>query len=93
MGGSTTWPKLKDLPSLGISVLGESLDAAVNSLSAKRVFIPGTGMWLESAIEQLVPAGDHVIVVLRVHATTVHDDYRDEAPIVFYRSTFRRLDG
>lgn len=101
---STTWPKLKDLPVLGISVLGESHDAAARSLAAKTgdrfagletestdrgaVFIHGTSVWLESAIEQLVPAGDHTIVVLRVHDITVHDDV---SPIVFHRSTFRRL--
>ncbi len=101
---STTWPKLKDLPLLGISVLGEAHDAAAKSLAAKTgdrfagletkstdggaVFIHGTSVWLESAIEQLVPAGDHTIVVLRVHDITVHDDV---APIVFHRSTFRKL--
>jgi flavin reductase (DIM6/NTAB) family NADH-FMN oxidoreductase RutF len=101
---STTWPKLKDLPFLGISLLGESHDAAVKTLAAKTgdrfagletkstergaLFIHGTSVWLESAIEQLVPAGDHIIVVLRVHEITVHDDV---APIVFHRSTFRRL--
>jgi flavin reductase (DIM6/NTAB) family NADH-FMN oxidoreductase RutF len=52
------------------------------------VFIDGTSVWLESAIEQLVPAGDHTIVVLRVTSLTVHEDV---APIVFHRSTFRRL--
>jgi flavin reductase (DIM6/NTAB) family NADH-FMN oxidoreductase RutF len=103
---STTWPKLKDLPFLGISVLGESHDAAAKTLAAKTgdrfvgldttssergaVFIHGTSVWLESAIEQEVVAGDHTIVVLRVHDITVHDDV---APIVFHRSTFRRLDG
>ena len=77
-----TWPKLKDLPFLGISVLGESHDAAAETLAAKTgdrfagletgstergaVFIHGTSVWLESAIEQVVPAGDHSIVVLRV---------------------------
>jgi flavin reductase (DIM6/NTAB) family NADH-FMN oxidoreductase RutF len=45
-------------------------------------------VWLESAIEQEVPAGDHTIVVLRIHEITVHDDV---APIVFHRSAFRRL--
>lgn len=103
---STTWPKLKDLPLLGISVLGEAHDAVAKSLAAKTgdrfagletkstdggaVFIHGTAVWLESAIEQLVPAGDHTIVVLRVRDVTVHQDV---APIVFHRSTFRRLDG
>jgi flavin reductase (DIM6/NTAB) family NADH-FMN oxidoreductase RutF len=103
---STTWPRLKDVPVLGISLLGESHDAAARALAAKTgdrfagletkstdrgaVFIHGTTVWLESAIENLVPAGDHTIVVLRVHDITVHEDV---PPIVFHRSTFRRLDG
>ena len=101
---STTWPKLKDLPLLGISVLGEAHDAAAKTLAAKTgdrfagletkstdggaVFIHGTSVWLESAIEQLVPAGDHTIVILRVSDITVHAEV---APIVFHRSAFRRL--
>jgi flavin reductase (DIM6/NTAB) family NADH-FMN oxidoreductase RutF len=100
---STTWPKLKDLPVLGISVLGESHDQAARTLAAKTgdrfaglqtvsnrgaVYIDGTAVWLESSVEQLVPAGDHTIVVLRVSAITVHDDV---APIVFHRSAFRKL--
>ena len=52
------------------------------------VFIQGTGVWLESAIEQLIPAGDHTIVVLRVNEVCVDAEV---APIVFHRSTFRRL--
>ncbi|WP_232374930.1 flavin reductase family protein [Mycolicibacterium mengxianglii] len=101
---STTWPKLKDLPVLGISLLGEAHDSAARTLAAKTgdrfaglstlsteagaVFIEGTSVWIESAIDQLVPAGDHTIVVLRVISLTVHDDI---APIVFHRSTFRKL--
>ena len=103
---STTWPKLKNLPMLGISVLGEAQDEAVRTLAAKTgdrflgletvsrisgaVFIKGTSLWLESAIEQLIPAGDHTIVVLRVIEVTVDAGV---APIVFHRSTFRRLGG
>ncbi|MEU0497278.1 flavin reductase family protein [Mycobacterium sp. NPDC006124] len=101
---STTWPKLKDLPFLGISVLGEAHDTAAKTLAAKTgdrfagletatsdrgaLFIHGTSVWLESAIEQEVLAGDHTIVVLRVHDITIHDGV---APIVFHRSAFRRL--
>jgi flavin reductase (DIM6/NTAB) family NADH-FMN oxidoreductase RutF len=103
---STTWPKLQDLPVLGISVLGELHDAAARTLAAKTgdrfaglntvsrngaVYIDGTSVWLEGAIEQLVPAGDHTIVILRVCDITVHDDLQNNAPIVFHRSTFRRL--
>jgi flavin reductase (DIM6/NTAB) family NADH-FMN oxidoreductase RutF len=101
---SETWPQLKDLPRLGISVLGESHNEAARALAAKTgdrfaglstvstdsgaVFVEGTSVWLESAIEQLIPAGDHTIVILRVSDITVHPDV---APIVFHRSTFRRL--
>lgn len=103
---STTWPKLVDRPSLGISVLGEEHDVAARTLAAKTgdrfagldttsrdsgaVFLHGTSVWLESAIEQQIPAGDHTIVILRVSEITVHDDV---PPIVFHRSTFRRLHG
>ncbi len=101
---STTWPKLKDLPLLGISVLGEAHDEAARALAAKTgdrfaglqtvstgggaVFVEGTSVWLESAIEQLIPAGDHTIVILRVSDISVHADV---PPIVFHRSTFRKL--
>ena len=101
---SETWPRLKERPALGISVLGEEHDVAARTLAAKTgdrfagletesrtsgaVFVHGTSVWLESAIEQLIPAGDHTIVILRVSEITVHDDV---PPIVFHRSTFRRL--
>lgn len=101
---SATWPRLKDAPALGISVLGEVQDEAVRALAAKTgdrfagletvsngngaVFIEGTSAWLESAVEQLVPAGDHTIVILRVSNVQVDPDV---APIVFHRSVFRRL--
>ncbi len=103
---STTWPKLRDLPVLGISVLGESHDEAARTLAAKAgdrfsgldtvstesgaVFIDGTSVWLESSVDQLLPAGDHTIVVLRVRNITVRPDV-DVAPIVFHRRSFRRL--
>ncbi len=101
---SETWPKLKRVPMLGISVLGEAHDEAARTLATKTgdrfagletvsnetgaVFIKGTSLWLESAIEQLIPAGDHTIVVLRVTQVTVDPEV---APIVFHRSMFRRL--
>lgn len=101
---SETWPKLARLPALGISVLGESHHEAVRTLAAKNgdrfagldtvtspagaLFVTGTCLWLESAVENLVPAGDHTIVILRVLDLTVHPDV---APVVFHRSRFRRL--
>lgn len=101
---SQTWPKLAEQAVLGISVLGEGHDEAVRTLAAKTgdrfagvetvssaagaVFVAGTCVWLETAIEQSVPAGDHTIVILRIREVTVHGDV---APIIFHRSTIRRL--
>lgn len=101
---SETWPKIKKSPVLGISVLAEAHDTAVRTLAAKTgdrfagldtvssdggaVFVEGTSVWLESAVEQEVPAGDHTIVILRIRDVTVRGDV---APIVFHRSGFRRL--
>ncbi len=101
---SRTWPELADCPALGISVLGESHGDTVRALAARTgdrfagletvstatgaVFLEGTCLWLESAVERLVPAGDHTIVILRVRDVTVHDRV---PPIVFHRSGFRRL--
>ena len=101
---SETWPRLSRLPTLGISLLSENHDDATRTLAARTgdrfaglstassptgaVFVEGTGVWLESAIEQTVPAGDHTIVILRISNITVHGDV---PPIVFHRSTFRRL--
>lgn len=101
---SQTWPTLAGRPAIGISVLGEAHHEAVRTLSAKTgdrfagldtvctaagaVFVHGSGVWLETEIEQSVPAGDHSIVILRIRDLTVHDDV---APIVFHRSRLRRL--
>jgi flavin reductase (DIM6/NTAB) family NADH-FMN oxidoreductase RutF len=101
---SQTWPKLKDLPSLGISLLGEAHHEAARTLAAKTgdrfadvetvsresgaVFVVGTCVWLETSIEHLVAAGDHTIVILRIRDITVHDEV---PPIVFHRSRFRHL--
>lgn len=96
---STTWPKLKDVPRLGISVLDESHDeaartgdwfAGLQAISTENgaVFIEGTSVWLESSIKELVPAGDPIIVILGVSDITVHPEV---PPIVFHRSIFRRL--
>jgi flavin reductase (DIM6/NTAB) family NADH-FMN oxidoreductase RutF len=101
---STTWPKLKDVLRLSISVLGESHNEAARTLTARTgdwfarlqaistesgaVFIEGASVWLERSIKQLVPAGDPIIVILGVSDITVHPEV---PPIVFHRSIFRRL--
>jgi flavin reductase (DIM6/NTAB) family NADH-FMN oxidoreductase RutF len=101
---STTWPKLRDRPRLGLSVLAEGHDAACMSLSAKHgdrfagveweataddgVYVHGSTAWLDCSVEREVPAGDHAIVLLRIHGMRADPD---AAPLVFHGSRFRTL--
>jgi flavin reductase (DIM6/NTAB) family NADH-FMN oxidoreductase RutF len=101
---STTWPKLRGLPRLGLSVLAEGHDAACTSLSSKHgdrfagvdweataddaVFVHGSTVWLDCSVDREVPAGDHAIVLLRIHGLQARPD---TAPLVFHGSRFRTL--
>lgn len=106
---SATWPRLAQLPRLGISVLSAAHDRAARTLSIKEgdrfagidtrthdggaLFIAGCAVWIDASIDHEVPAGDHIIVVLRineVHCTEGTTGAGVE-PIVFHRSAFRRL--
>lgn len=101
---STTWPKLRERPTLGISVLSDSQDAAGRELAAPgadrfanlawsaaadgAVLLEGAAAWMTGTIEREVPAGDHVIVLL--HLLELGSDETRE-PLVFHASRFRRL--
>jgi flavin reductase (DIM6/NTAB) family NADH-FMN oxidoreductase RutF len=101
---SETWPRLSARPRIGVSVLGESHDAAARRLAAATgdrfegltlsitdagaVLIEGAGAWLECSIESTIPAGDHQLVLLRIEEFDVRPAVE---PLVFQSSTFRRL--
>lgn len=101
---STTWPRLRNAGRIGISVLGAAHGSAVRTLSAKdtdrfaglttrttpdgAVHIDAAASWLSTTVTDVVGAGDHEIIVLRVHELQVRDDV---APIVFHRSRLREL--
>ncbi|NMO03524.1 flavin reductase family protein [Gordonia sp. TBRC 11910] len=101
---STTWPRLRDKPRLGISVLAEGHDDICMSLSRKKidrfsgiswdraahggVFVQGATAWLECSLYTEVPAGDHTIALLEIHGMRVE---AQTAPLVFHGSRFRRL--
>jgi flavin reductase (DIM6/NTAB) family NADH-FMN oxidoreductase RutF len=102
---SGTWPLLRRAPRLGISILSAAQERAGRQLAGRHgdrfaelswrateagaVLLDGAGGWLETSIDQQVRAGDHDIVVLRVHDL---DANHDISPLVFHASQFRRLD-
>jgi flavin reductase (DIM6/NTAB) family NADH-FMN oxidoreductase RutF len=101
---STTWPLLRPLPRLGLSVLAEEHGPAARALAAKgidrfaeiswehspegAVFVHGSALWLDTTLWKEVPAGDHNIALLRIEALW---SYPDVSPLVFHGSTFRQL--
>ncbi|HTX82282.1 MAG TPA: flavin reductase family protein [Streptosporangiaceae bacterium] len=100
---STTWPTLRTAERLGISVLGAHQESASRQLSSRdgkrfaglrwrstddgAVLLHEASAWFDCSIEREIPAGDHDIVLLRVH-----DLGASEAmPLVFHGSAYRRL--
>jgi flavin reductase (DIM6/NTAB) family NADH-FMN oxidoreductase RutF len=101
---STTWPLLRQAASFGVSVLSADQEHACAQLSTRgidrfvglewratpggAVLLDGASAWLECTIEQQIKAGDHDIVLLRVHDL---DADHEVHPLVFHSSQFRRL--
>jgi flavin reductase (DIM6/NTAB) family NADH-FMN oxidoreductase RutF len=101
---SRTWPTMRGVCRLGMSVLAEEQDAICRSLAGKAedrfakvdwqaddhggVYIDGASLWLNCSWHAELPAGDHTIVLLQIHGLRVEPD---RAPLVFHGSQFRRL--
>ncbi|MGW3966681.1 flavin reductase family protein [Amycolatopsis sp. NPDC005003] len=100
---STTWPILRDAAALGVSVLAEHHGEVGRRLSAPgdrfagvdwttsesgAVFVQGATAWFDCAVDREVPAGDHLIALLRVTAVEFRPSAR---PLVFHGSGFRQL--
>ncbi|WP_405525033.1 flavin reductase family protein [Streptomyces canus] len=101
---SATCPRLAGAARLGVSVLGAGHSGAARSLGSKdsdrfvglttkttcegALFIDGATAWLDTCIQDTVPAGDHAIVILRVHGLTIRPQV---SPIGFHASTFWNL--
>jgi len=100
---STTWPVLRGAGRLGISVLGDHQEQASRQLSSRAarrfaglnwratadgaVLLTEASAWFDCSIEQEIPAGDHDIVLLRVHDLGASE----VMPLVFHGSDYRQL--
>lgn len=62
------------------------LDAVVTSDDA--LFLVGSVTWMSCSIADVVPAGDHSVVLMRIHEV---GHATDTEPLVFHRSGFRML--
>ncbi|HEX6359036.1 flavin reductase family protein [Actinophytocola sp.] len=98
---SRTWPALRRAGHLGVTVLADhhhtiarqlagpvatrfaGLDVTVNDNGA--VTLTDGIAWFDTTIDQHIAAGDHTIVLLRLH-TAAHVDRA--LPLVFHRSGF-----
>ena len=103
---SRTWPDLRSSPHLGLTVLADHQGPLARQLAGpvERRF-EGVGLSVtdggavliddglarfDCTVYREVDAGDHVLVLLELHAV----DHSDEsAPLVFHRSGFGRLAG
>jgi 3-hydroxy-9,10-secoandrosta-1,3,5(10)-triene-9,17-dione monooxygenase reductase component len=103
---STTWPRVRAAERYCVNILSAPQREVCLRFAAKGgdrfagldwtespgggPLIDGALAWLECSVEAEYAAGDHVIVVARVH----HLDRRhDGDPLIFYRGSYGRFDG
>jgi flavin reductase (DIM6/NTAB) family NADH-FMN oxidoreductase RutF len=103
---SSTWPLVRAGKRIGVSVLAASQRDACRQIASKSadrfagveitttepgaVFLNDAGLWLDCSVESELPAGDHSVVLLRVHGTSARDNSGD--PLIFQGSEFRGLE-
>ena len=101
---SSTWPVLRAASRIGVSVLGADQEGISRQLAARgvdrfaglswratqdgAVLLDGAGAWFETSVEDQMRAGDHDIVVLRVHNLGIDPAI---SPLVFHGSAYHRL--
>lgn len=103
---STTWQRLRSARRLCVNILAASqLDVCLR-MAARGVerfaglewapspgggpVIDGALAWLECSVDAEYVAGDHMIVVARVHHL---DRHHDGDPLIFYRGGYGSFDG
>ncbi|MEU1995550.1 flavin reductase family protein [Nocardia gamkensis] len=101
---SQTWALLRDVPRLGLSVLGDEQESMCRQLASRSldrfagveyehtaegaVLLSGATAWLDCSLHDEFPAGDHTIVVLAIRGLHARPTAQ---PLVFHSSRYRRL--
>ncbi len=104
---SKTWPDLRRAPHLGVTVLADHHDRLCRQLAGPvdhrfdgvAVTVTEQGAVtldeglarFDCTVHREVDAGDHVLVLLELHAVEHVDQASPSAPLVFHRSAFGRL--
>jgi flavin reductase (DIM6/NTAB) family NADH-FMN oxidoreductase RutF len=102
--GSTTWRQLRTRERVGISSLGNGHATTARQLAQRgdnrfrgleyeatsdgAVFLANATAWLECSVEKEIAAGDHDIVLFRLHRSAVAEKIM---PLVFQSSDFHSL--
>jgi flavin reductase (DIM6/NTAB) family NADH-FMN oxidoreductase RutF len=103
---SSTWPRLKVAERLCINILSEPQQDVCRQLAIRGgdkfanidwTTSPGGSpvikealAWIECTVENEYLAGDHMIVVARVHHL---DQHHEGEPLLFYQGSYGRFDG
>ena len=101
---STTWPKLRQAPHIGVSVLAENQGAVCRQISgpaAERfsdcglhespegaVFVKDSMTWILCTVVDEIDCGDHAIVVLKLIEVGLD---REAAPLIYLDGQFHGL--
>lgn len=102
--GSRTWRRLRMRDRIGISILGDSHAVAARQLAQSgdqrfsglgyeatlsgALFLANATAWLECSVDKEIEAGDHHIILLRLHRAAAVDDV---LPLIFHSSDFHTL--
>ncbi|MGV2903052.1 flavin reductase family protein [Microbacterium sp. AGC62] len=103
---SKTWPLLREVPELGMSVLAAHHEPLSRSLSAREgdrfgghdwqrtedgaVLISDAALWLTCRLHSTFDGGDHEIALYEIADITLFDDVE---PLVFHQSRYRSIAG